>query len=100
MLHATNLQAWSISGGGASGRVRPTSLQLQPRPVNLKDFKACTFVDVRHSTAGGFYAITSNGILVMMKPSLRGVDKSVNLQVGSDGQCACRPPVCHALLVV
>ncbi len=78
--------------------MRPTSLQLQPRPVNLKDFKACTFVDVRHSTSGGFYAVTSNGLLVLMKPSLRGVDKSVNLQVGRSEAPCTRPKAPHGSL--
>jgi hypothetical protein len=45
---------------------------------------------VRHSTAGGFYAVTTSGVLLLMKPSLRGVDKSVNLQVGGRGCRRCR----------
>ena len=37
------------------------------------------------STTGGIYALTSSGVLILMRAAGRTIDKSVNLQVNRGG---------------
>ena len=53
--------------------------------------RSCTFVDVKASASapgapatGGIYALTSSGVLVLMRAAGRTIDKSVNLQVSGN----------------
>lgn len=93
-------QVWGITGASCGGgRVRPGgNVTLAPRPINLKEYKSAAFVGVRSappappaafssggsssaSSNGGVYALTTSGVLVLMRPGNRAIEKSVNLQV-------------------
>ncbi|KAF8072924.1 mapkbp1 [Scenedesmus sp. PABB004] len=89
-------KAWSLSwnaqqagrfkggGGGAAGNV-----SLTPRPVTLKELRTAAFVDLciapgppgQPAGVNGVYALVARGVLVLMRPTGRVIDKSVNLQV-------------------
>ncbi len=82
--------------GGGSG-----ALALAPKQACLKEFKSCTFVDAKPAvsasqvaaSAAGVYALTSSGVLVLMRPAGKTIDKSVNLQVPSAFALAVAPGV-------
>lgn len=88
----SDLQVWSIGsqpGVKAARAAGPAQLTLTPRPVGLKDYKSADFVDVsaaptpagQPSGAGGIYALTRTGFLLLMRAAGRTLDKSVDLQV-------------------
>lgn len=89
------LQAWSISANTQQqhARVRAngsnSSVSLTARPVMLKELRNSSFVDVcmapcqpaQPHGSNGVYALVGAGVLVLMRPTGRTIDKSVNLQV-------------------
>jgi hypothetical protein len=91
------MQAWSVSStaqaGGARGRAAAagsgSSLSLTPRPVTLRELQGSRFVDVAIAPSppmqppgsNGVYALVATGVLVLMRPTGRVIDKSVKLQV-------------------
>jgi hypothetical protein len=98
------LQSWSLSwssprpgrsrssGGGANGfDTASNALSLTERQVNLKQQRASSFVDLCLAPSGvgqpvgsvGVYALTDKGNLLLLRPTGRTVDRSINLQVGS-----------------
>ena len=100
-------QVWSItlpSGNRAQrGLVQGNGATLTARPAALKELRTSTFVAVKPAppvaagraaggpgsgaagaggaATGGLYALTSSGVLVLMRAAGRSVDKSVNLHV-------------------
>lgn len=100
------LQSWSLSwssprpgrsrssGGGANGfDAASTALSLTERQVNLKQQRASSFVDLCLAPSGpgqpvgsvGVYALTDKGNLLLLRPTGRSVDRSLNLQVSQSG---------------
>jgi hypothetical protein len=96
------LQSWSLSwssprprrsrssGGGANGfDAASNALSLTERQVNLKQQRASSFVDLCLAPSGagqpvgsvGVYALTDKGNLLLLRPTGRTVDRSINLQV-------------------
>eukprot|EP00775_Hariotina_reticulata_P013699 gene13699-13821_t len=66
-----------------------SALTLTPRPVTLKEHRNSRFVDVCHAPClpgqppgnNGVYALVDSGMLLLMRPTGRLIDKAVSLQV-------------------
>lgn len=96
------MQAWSITAHPQqqlrtkAAQGSNSSISLVARPVTLKDLRNSSFVDVcmapcQHAQphgSNGVYALVNTGILVLMRPTGRVIDKSVNLQVRGCLRCA------------
>ncbi|WIA09056.1 hypothetical protein OEZ85_008470 [Tetradesmus obliquus] len=90
-------KAWSVSSTSQAGAGRgkaaaagsSSSLSLTPRPVTLRELQGSRFADVAVAPSppqqppgsNGVYALVATGVLVLMRPTGRVIDKSVNLQV-------------------
>ncbi|KAF6266674.1 hypothetical protein COO60DRAFT_8922 [Scenedesmus sp. NREL 46B-D3] len=89
-------KAWSVSTaqagkqrGKAAAAGSGGSLSLTPRAVTLRELQGSRFVDVAVAPSppsqppgsNGVYALVATGVLVLMRPTGRVIDKSVNLQV-------------------
>lgn len=85
-----HFKVWTLSPSTVASRSRAgctstTALTLTPRLANLKDLKRRTFVGLSPGPGGpagdGVYALTSCGVLILMKPSGRDLDKHTDLGV-------------------
>eukprot|EP00798_Chlamydomonas_sp_ICE-L_P028582 gene28582-31750_t len=81
-------QVWTMHHQSAAAlvmqQVRASHpITLSARPASLRELRAATFVDLQFSPTGGvgIYALTSAGVLVMMRGGARSVEKSVSLRV-------------------
>eukprot|EP00878_Enallax_costatus_P016900 GHUV01017741.1.p1 GENE.GHUV01017741.1~~GHUV01017741.1.p1 ORF type:complete len:357 (+),score=117.25 GHUV01017741.1:1669-2739(+) len=90
-------KAWSITSN-AQHQLRAkaaqgsnSSISLVARPVTLKELRNSNFIDVcmapcqpaQPHGSNGVYALVDSGVLVLMRPTGRVIDKSVNLQVSA-----------------
>jgi hypothetical protein len=101
------VQTWQLPSNllGATNRTlgKPGSgsnVAMTERPAQLKEFKGDSFVDVRTAPAppnqqpgtNGVYALTSRGMLLMLRATGKTLDKNVDLQVREHPTMWCLPP--------
>jgi hypothetical protein len=90
------MQTWQLPSNLLSATSRTqgksgsgSSVAMTERPAQLKEFKGDSFVDVRTAPAppnqqpgtNGVYALTSRGMLLMLRATGKTLDKTVDLQV-------------------
>lgn len=102
------MQAWSLqlpplpAGQQQPGSATAAgSLSLAPRQVTLREHRSSTFVDVclappqagQPAGSCGVYALVQQGVLLLLRPSARSINVSINLQVRPAALLfACRVP--------